>query len=164
MTWTWREASSAGDVPPPRSSHSVVAVQVRVIKLHIQGYMHCCMRMHIPNSASQQQHTTAARGCFVSSAGMGVPWWSPAEVDLLRMQHCGIAGHPAALHCLLPCGSVRARHSVMILEYHLVAFAVQGSIYVFGGEQVPRTPLPNDVFRYDLGSDTWHQVQVGASA
>ena len=42
--------------------------------------------------------------------------------------------------------------------------AVQGSIYVFGGEQVPRTPLPNDVFRYDLGTDTWHRVQVGIRA
>ena len=46
----------------------------------------------------------------------------------------------------------------------MVVSAVQGSIYVFGGEQVPRTPLTDGVFRYDLGTETWHLVQVGLRA
>lgn len=36
----------------------------------------------------------------------------------------------------------------------------QGSIYVFGGEQQPRTPLSNDVHRYDLAAGAWSAVQV----
>jgi len=40
----------------------------------------------------------------------------------------------------------------------------QDSIYVFGGEHEPRTPLPNDVFRYDTMRSQWSKVRTSGKA
>lgn len=69
MTWKWHQANSAGDVPPPRSSHSVVAVQVRVIKLHFWRGMYC-RRAHACSSllSCSTRSFFSAHGCCVSRA------------------------------------------------------------------------------------------------